>query len=77
MNDEYVYVSVKLYLTDGQTEESVQNIISECDYSFDHELITDTEIVEILDVRVSGVSSQVTDIDDGSTFVDVWEVPEP
>lgn len=49
--DNYVYLSVKLYLQDGQTEESIHEVVQEMDYSFDHEQITDHEIVDILDTQ--------------------------
>lgn len=49
--DNYVYISVKIYLQDGQTEDSIQEVIQEMDYSFDHEQITDHEIVDILDTQ--------------------------
>tara|TARA_A100001011_G_scaffold400362_1_gene514373 strand:- start:6915 stop:7163 length:249 start_codon:yes stop_codon:yes gene_type:complete len=52
MEDTYVYVSVKIYLTNGQTEESIQEVIQEMDYSFTHDSITDHEIVDILDFQV-------------------------
>ena len=48
MNDsEYVYVSAKLLLKPGQTRESIQEIVSEMDYSFSHEQIIEHEIREI------------------------------
>ena len=47
MTDEYVYVSVKLYLKPGQTKDSIQDIVSEMDYSFSHDQIIETEIREI------------------------------
>ena len=51
--DNYVYISVKLNLEEGQTHESIQEIIQEMDYSFDHSQILDHEIVDILDTQVS------------------------
>ena len=53
-NDEYVYIKVKLYLKPGQTEESVQEIVSEADYSFAHDQIIDTEITDIHDMQIGG-----------------------
>ena len=47
MKDNYVYVLVKLNLKPGQSEDSVQEIVSEADYSFAHEQITETEIIDI------------------------------
>ena len=38
-DDTYVYINVKLYLKPGQTEESIQEIIQELDYEFNHEEI--------------------------------------
>ena len=64
---DYVYVSVKLYLRDGQDEESIQHIISEVDYSFEHPDIIEHEIVEILDSNVDSESSS----DD---YIDVYDM---
>jgi len=52
MDDTYVYVAVKLYLKPGQTEDSIQDIIQECDYDFVHDDITEHEIVEIIDTQI-------------------------
>ncbi len=52
--DNYVYISVKLHLEDGQTEDSIQDIIQEMDYSFDHPQIIEHEIVDIMDTQVVG-----------------------
>ena len=49
MEDTYVYVSVKLYLKPGA---AIQKVVQECDYSFKHEDIIETEIVDILDTQV-------------------------
>tara|TARA_R110001583_G_scaffold8779_1_gene41563 strand:+ start:230 stop:409 length:180 start_codon:yes stop_codon:yes gene_type:complete len=51
-NDNYVYIKVKLYLQPGQTEDSVQEIVSEMDYSFAHGQIVDTEITDIHDIQI-------------------------
>lgn len=64
--DNYVYVSVKLYLEEGQTEDSIQEIVQEMDYSFDHPQITEHEIVDIMD-------SQITSEDD-SKFIDPYDM---
>tara|TARA_B100000085_G_scaffold246248_1_gene239905 strand:+ start:487 stop:681 length:195 start_codon:yes stop_codon:yes gene_type:complete len=45
---------VKLHLEDGQTEDSIQDIIQEMDYSFDHPQIIEHEIVDIMDTQVVG-----------------------
>ena len=50
--EEYVYVSVKLYLKDGQTENSIQEIVQEMDYSFDHPDIEEHEIIDILYIQI-------------------------
>ena len=50
--EEYVYVSVKLYLKDGQTEDSIQEIVQEMDYSFSHPDIEEHEIIDILDIQI-------------------------
>jgi hypothetical protein len=52
MDDTYVYITVKLYLKPGQTEDSIQGIIQECDYSFAHDDIIEHEIIEIIDTQV-------------------------
>ena len=51
-DENYVYVKVKLYLQPGQTEDSVQEIVSEMDYSFAHSEIVDTEITDIADMQI-------------------------
>ena len=53
-NDNYVYIKVKLSLQPGQTEDSVQEIVSELDYSFAHSQIVDTEITDIHDMQIGG-----------------------
>ena len=60
MEDTYAYVSVKLYLKPGQTEDSIQDIIQDLDYSFTHEDILDHEIVDILDTQISDELSNPT-----------------
>ena len=52
MEDTYVYISVKLYLSGDQTEDSIQEIIQDLDYSFSHENITEHEIVDIIDTQI-------------------------
>tara|TARA_B100000131_G_scaffold321231_1_gene371353 strand:+ start:1081 stop:1323 length:243 start_codon:yes stop_codon:yes gene_type:complete len=58
MEDTYVYVSVKLYLKNGQTEDSIQEIVQECDYRFNHDEIIDTEIVDIMDMQIPSVEQE-------------------
>ena len=53
-NENYVYIKVKLSLQPGQTEDSVQKIVSELDYSFAHSQIVDTEITDIHDMQIGG-----------------------
>tara|TARA_R100001510_G_C7638784_1_gene196596 strand:- start:332 stop:511 length:180 start_codon:yes stop_codon:yes gene_type:complete len=53
-NENYVYIKVKLSLQPGQTEDSVQEIVSELDYSFAHSQIVDTEITDIHDMQIGG-----------------------
>ena len=53
-NENYVYIKVKLSLQPGQTEDSVQEIVSEMDYSFAHSQIVDTEITDIQDMQIGG-----------------------
>ena len=48
MDDNYVYLSVKVYLQPGADP---HDVIAECDYSFSHEEIVDTEIMEVLDTK--------------------------
>ena len=64
--DNYVYLSVKLYLQDGQTEESIHEVVQEMDYSFLHEQITDHEIVDILDTQFD---EEMESIDVGDDLV--------
>tara|TARA_A200000159_G_scaffold164552_2_gene194692 strand:- start:1525 stop:1722 length:198 start_codon:yes stop_codon:yes gene_type:complete len=51
--DNYVYISVKLNLKDGQTEDSIQEIVQDMDYSFEHAEIIDHEIIDVLDTQTS------------------------
>ena len=53
-NENYVYIKVKLSLQPGQTEDSVQEIVSELDYSFAHSQIVDTEITDIHEMQIGG-----------------------
>lgn len=64
--DNYVYVSVKLNLTEGQTEDSIQEIIQEMDYSFEHPDIIDHEIIDIIDTQIDEAGS-----DD---YIDLFDV---
>lgn len=50
--ENYVYLKVKLTLKPGQTEESIQSIIAECDYEFAHDEIVGTEIMDIHDTQI-------------------------
>ncbi len=49
MEDTYVYVSVKLYLKPGA---DIDEVVQECEYTFTHEDILETEIVDILDTQI-------------------------
>ena len=51
--ENYVYLKVKLSLKPGQSESSIQEIVQELDYSFNHEEIVFTEITDIHDIQVS------------------------
>lgn len=70
MEDTYVYISVKLYLKDGQTEESIQEIVSEMDYNFTHDDIVETEIVDILDMQISEVDTEISEL----KFIDPFDI---
>ena len=52
VEDEYVYISVKLNLLPGQTVESISLIIQEMYYNFAHLQITGTEIKDITDMQI-------------------------
>ena len=52
MEDTYAYISVKLYLKDGQTKDSIQEIVQDLNYSFEHDDILQHEIVDILDTQL-------------------------
>ena len=69
MEDNYVYISVKLTLKDGQTEDSVQEIVQDMDYSFVHSDILETEIIDILDTQVSADSAEYE-----NEFVDPYDM---
>ena len=51
MSDEnmqdHVYIKIKLSLKENHTEEELQDIVQELDYSVTHEQIIDTEIKSI------------------------------
>lgn len=49
LEDTYVYLSVKLYLKPGA---DIQEVVQECEYSFTHADIIETEVVDILDTQV-------------------------
>ena len=51
-NENYVYIKVKLTLKQDQTEESIQEIVSEMDYDFSHREIIDFEIKDIIDYQI-------------------------
>lgn len=51
MEDAYAYVKVKLYLKEGQTEDSIHEIIQDMDYRFIHTDIVDHEIIDIVDIQ--------------------------
>lgn len=52
MEETYVYIKVKLSLKDGQTESSIDDIVSSCDYSFSHDEIVSHEITDIYDIQI-------------------------
>ena len=60
MEDTYVYVSVKLYLTGEQTEDSIQEIVQDMDYSFTHDDIVEHEIVDIIDMQIDDYAETST-----------------
>lgn len=64
--EDYVYISVKLNLAEGQTEESIQEIIQEMDYSFEHPDIISHEIIDITDTQVAGSSE--------NNYVDLFDI---
>jgi len=68
MEDTYVYISVKLYLKDGQTEDSIQQIIQNLDYSFEHEDIIEHEIIDTLDVQIPEKNEAPIDIEHVDPF---------
>ena len=71
----YVHLQVKLYLEDGQTEESIQEIVQDLDYSFDHSQITDYEIVDIVDMQLSN-SREIDYVDPYEMDVDGLDLYE-
>ena len=52
MEDTYVYVAVKLYLKDGQTQDSIENILEEMEVSIDHDQITENEVGWVIDTQL-------------------------
>ena len=71
MND-YVYISVKLHLKNGQSEDTIQEVIQEMDYSFDHDQIIEHEIIDILDTNIASESGedQYIDVYDMGSYLD-------
>tara|TARA_B100001123_G_scaffold254742_1_gene284169 strand:+ start:164 stop:412 length:249 start_codon:yes stop_codon:yes gene_type:complete len=61
--EEYVYIEVKLVLKPGQNEESIQDIVSECDYKFVHDEIVETVITDIRDYETSEEEEEEYDLD--------------
>lgn len=51
-NENYVYIKVKLTLKEDQTEETIQDIVSEMDYGFYHNEIIETEIQDVIDYQI-------------------------
>lgn len=74
VDDTYVYVSVKLYLEDGQTEDSIQEIIQELDYSFSHKQIKDHEIKDIMDFQIPDKSIMANNLESVDPF-DISSLP--
>lgn len=70
MNNDYAYISVKLDLRDGQTEDSIQEIVQEMDYSFRHSAILNHEIMSIIDIQVEGARRSNPAIDRGRIIDD-------
>lgn len=66
--DNYVYISVKLNLTEGQTHDSIQEIIQDMDYSFEHDDILDHEIIDILDTQIDEEIESIDVEDDDSSI---------
>ena len=77
MDDTYVYISVKLYLAEGQTEDSVQDIIQVMGYSFEHDDIIGHEIMDILDMQLpNDAEPDSEDLDSILFNIDPFEMPE-
>lgn len=66
--DNYVYISVKLSLTEGQTHKSIQEIIQDMDYSFEHDDILYHEIIDILDTQIDEEIESIDVEDDDSSI---------
>ena len=66
--DNYVYISVKLDLAQGQTHDSIQEIVQEMDYSFDHPDILGHEIIDIIDTQISE--------EPNNEYVDLFDMSE-
>ena len=74
MDDSYVYVSVKLYLAEGQTEDSIQEVIQEMDYSFTHDEIIGHEIIDILDMQLPPEEDARLQSVGHEKTIDVWSM---
>ena len=73
MEDTYVYVSVKLYLNGEQTEDSIQEIIQDMDYSFTHDDIAEHEIVDIIDMQIDNYTEENTN---SMSHVDLFDISD-
>ena len=67
---DYVYLNIKLYLEEGQTEDTIQEIIQEMDYSFDHPQIIEHEIMDITDTHIG---PRETDGGEGK-YIDLFDM---
>ena len=74
MEDNYVYLNVKLYLKDGQTEDSIREIVQEMDYSFSHNQIVEHEVVDIADMQYFAPKDEMTDEESSEGQIDPFDM---
>jgi len=70
MEDTYVYISVKLNLKEGQTEETIQEVIQDMEYEFVHDDIIEHEIIDIMDMQIPEDASGLSEL----KFIDPYDL---
>jgi len=59
--DTIISIKIKLYIKDGQTEGSIQDIIQDIEYYFDHKEVQSCVVEEVIDTHISSASNISSD----------------